>query len=71
MGQHIVLRHDLADGVHDAEIVLRLGLALLGGHLVPLRRFAKILRHALAFGVHQAEVELGGGELRRGLQRRL
>src|SRR5262249_39529038 len=56
-----VLRHALAAGVGEAEIVLRLGVALLGGAAIPARRLGVVLRHAAAFPVHHAEREAGGG----------
>ena len=34
----VVLRHALAIGVHEAEIVLRAGVALVGGEAIPLQR---------------------------------
>ena len=49
----------LASGVHLAEVVLSPGVALLGGHPVPLDRLSIIpLYAALALRVHPAEIEL-------------
>ena len=43
----LILRHALAL-VADAQIVLSLGVILLGGFAIPLHRLRLILRHALA-----------------------
>src|SRR6266508_1226466 len=56
-----VLRHALAARVGEAEIVLRLRVALLGGAAIPARRLGKVLRHAAALTVHHPEREAGGG----------
>src|SRR5262249_54533638 len=56
-----VLRHALAAGVGEAEIVLRLGVALLGGAAIPARRLGVVLRHAAAFADPPPEREARGG----------
>src|SRR5258706_13993770 len=43
----------------DAQVVLRSGVALIGGAEKPFLRLACVLRNALSGGVHQAEVILG------------
>jgi hypothetical protein len=54
----IVLRHAPAVGVHDADIVLSSGLALVGRLPIPTHRSRIILRDTLAVGVHVPEIEL-------------
>ena len=44
--------------IHDAEVELRPGKALLGGHAEPLHRLGIILRNALSVAVLVAEGEL-------------
>src|SRR5262249_61114504 len=56
-----VLRHALAAGVGEAEIVLRLGVALLGGATIPARGLGVVLGHAAAFAVHHPEREARDG----------
>ena len=47
--------------MHDAEVVLRRGVPLLGGLAIPVDDFRMVLRHALAVGMHDAEVVLRRG----------
>ncbi len=49
-------------GVHDAEVDLGVGIALLGRLAVPFHCLAIVLRHALAFVVRETEGELGSGK---------
>src|SRR5262245_23627999 len=70
----IVLRHTVADGVEERELVLRLRVVLFGGEAVPLDGFSMVLRHAFALGVHEPEDQLGAriallGQRPRQLQR--
>ncbi len=51
----------LALSVPNAEVGLRLGIALFGSAAIPLHCLGIVLRHALADGVHDAEVVLRGG----------
>ena len=44
----VILRHALAIGVHDAETVLRIGVALVGGEAKPLQGLGVVLRHPSA-----------------------
>jgi hypothetical protein len=45
--------------VDDRQIVLRAGVALIGGFLVPVHRLFHVLRQAApAFLIHQAEIIL-------------
>ena len=55
MGLDVVLRHALAEDVHDAEDELGGGMALLGGRAKPLRCRGKVLRHAYALTVHDTK----------------
>ena len=43
--------------VHEAEIVLRVGVALVSGEAIPLHGLGVVLRHPLAFEVHEAEID--------------
>ena len=43
-------------GVHDAEIVLRLGVTVLGREAEFRYRRGEILRHAMSVGIHHAEI---------------
>src|SRR5262249_44748586 len=54
-------RPPLAARIGEAEIVLRLRVALFGGALIPARGLGEILRHAAAFPVHHPELEAGDG----------
>ncbi len=54
MRQNVVLRDAEAFGIHKAEVVLGIGVALLGRLLEPLHRLGVVLRDALAFVVHEA-----------------
>src|SRR6266436_9590043 len=58
---HVILRHTLPGGVHDADVVLAVGKTLLGGLAEPRQRLRVILRYAPAVKVHDPEVVLGGG----------
>ena len=60
-GLGVVLGDALALVVHDAEIVLSFGVALLGGLAIPLQGLGVVLGDALALVVHEAEVVLGVG----------
>ena len=57
-----VLRHPLAIGVHDAEIELRDGDALVSCEAKPLQRLGVVLRHAPTLAVHEAEIVLRAGD---------
>src|SRR6185503_17951451 len=59
MGLHIVLGRAARSAVHDAEIDLSVGIALLGGAAIPLDRLAVVTRDALAVRVHETEETLG------------
>ena len=48
-------------GVHEPEVGLRGGVALLGSEADPPHRLGVVLGHTLAVGVHDPEVELRGG----------
>ena len=63
----VVLGHALAVVVHDPEIELRGGGALLGSEAVPPHRLGVVLGHALAVVVHDPEIELRGGVALRGV----
>ena len=56
------MRETLRFAVHQAETVLRVGVALVGRleHTI-FSRFGIILRNALAFGIHQPQIVLGAG----------
>ena len=58
MGQRIILRDALVSEVHDAEIVLRVWVALLSGPAIPYRRLGIILWHALAVVVQGVQIVL-------------
>ena len=45
--------------VHDAEIVLSVGVPLLGGLAIPLHRLGVVLGDTFAVAVHDAEIVLG------------
>src|SRR5207245_2908220 len=62
MRLNVVLRQAMTTVIHDAEVELRAGIALLGSLAIPPRRLSVILRHALASRVHNAEVVLGIGK---------
>ena len=49
------LRHALAVGVHDREIILCVGAAPKHSEAKPFHGFGVILRHALAVVIHQTE----------------
>jgi hypothetical protein len=51
----------LSEWVHEAEIELRTGSALVGGEAIPLYGLGVVLRHALAIVVHEAEIVLRCG----------
>ena len=53
-------------GVHGAEVVLGVGIALLRRESEPLHRLGIVLQHALAAVVHDAEIMLGVGVTLRG-----
>jgi hypothetical protein len=52
----IVLRDASGVIVADGEIVLCVGVALLGRAPIPFQGLGKVLRHAFAMGVHDAEI---------------
>jgi len=56
------LRHSLAVVVHDPEVELRLGEALVGSFAIPLHRLGIVLRHSLAGFVSETDVALGLGD---------
>ena len=56
-----VLRHTVAVGIHETEIVLRGGLSLVCRKAEPLDCFLVVSRHALAVGIHEAELQLRFG----------
>ena len=41
----------------------RVGIALRGGHLIPLRRLIQVLYHTAAFLVHRPQIGLGNGKV--------
>src|SRR5262249_35640545 len=53
-----VLRHALAAVVHEAQLVLRAGVVLLGRAEAPDRGLVVALRNAAAVIVHKAHIEL-------------
>jgi hypothetical protein len=57
----MVLRHGPALGIHDPEVVLSGGVALLGGLAIPTHRGRVVLRHALAVVEHEREIVLSSG----------
>ena len=57
----VVLRRALAFDVHDPEIGLGVGVALVGCEAIPLQRLSVVLRHTLAVGIHEPEIKLGVG----------
>ncbi len=57
----VILRNPLAGEVHDAQTVLRVGIALVGGLAVPDHRLFVILHNPSAFMVHDPQIELGPG----------
>ena len=67
IGEHVNLRHARAVGVQEPEVVLRNGLALLGGLAIPLRHLGSIAfrTHAPAVGEHDLTDGVDGakGEL--------
>ena len=58
MRRYVVLGDALALVVHEAELVLRSGVALFSGQAEPLCSFGMVLGNALADGVHDAELVL-------------
>ena len=58
---HVVALHALAGAVHGAQIVLGLGVILLGGPPEPVRGFRGTLRNAVAVQVQQPQVVLRDG----------
>ena len=56
----MIVRHALADGVQNAQVVLRRGIALLGGLVQPGCRLRVILWSVLARQVHPAQHALRG-----------
>jgi hypothetical protein len=61
VGTNIVLRHASAFGVHDPEIKLGDGMALLSGPLKPDHRLTVVLRYVFAICVLVPEQKLGDG----------
>ena len=59
MCPHLVLGRAQAVGVHETEVVLGGGVALVGSHAVTFRRLGVVLQHTLAVGVHEPEEVLG------------
>ena len=53
------LRHTLPSVVHNAEIVLRARVALVGGEAIPFQRLSVVPRHPMAGSVHDTETVLG------------
>ena len=45
---HVILRHTIPLAVHQAEVVLGIGVTLFGGPAVPPQSLRMVLRHALA-----------------------
>ena len=67
MGFDVVLWNAFAVGVHQPEVVLRLGVALFTGQVVSSDGFDEILWDAVTFGVHQPEGVLRIGIVLRGV----
>ena len=59
--QYIIPRHAVPELVHASEVVLRTGVPLGGGFLIPLPRRGKILRNTFAEAIEQPELVLGTG----------
>ena len=58
-GLLVVLWDALAFFVHEAKVILGLGIALFGGLSVPECSLLVVLGYTLAIFIHDAEVELG------------
>ena len=58
-----ILRHAVAPFVADGQIVLRLGVIVLGGFAIPFHRLRVILRHTVDPIVADTQVVLSGGEI--------
>jgi hypothetical protein len=61
-GLSIVLGNAAAFCVHDPEIVLSFGDALVRREAIPLHCLGIVLRHAMAGRVHDPEIVLGIGD---------
>ena len=57
-GFGIVLRHALAVGVHEPELVLCVGIALLGCLPKPSHRLSIVLWHSLTINIYSSKMEL-------------
>jgi hypothetical protein len=60
-GLGVILLHSLAHGIHIRQVVLRLGMTLVGGLAVPVSRLRHVLLHALPPVEQLGEPELGAG----------
>src|ERR1700728_755096 len=56
--QDVILRNTQTLVVHQAELILRTGVAQFAGETKPVRRLDVILRDAIAVGIHQTEIRL-------------
>jgi hypothetical protein len=63
MRLNVVLRDAFAFCIHEAEIVLGSGVALLSGEAKPLHRLGIVLLDGFAVGIHLAEGVLGIGAI--------
>ncbi len=61
VGSDVILWHAPAGTVHEAEGVLRFGVALVGGKAEPTGGFTVVLQNAAPIGIHQPEVEMRSG----------
>ena len=57
----IVLEHSPPIVVHESEIELSEGIALIGSPAIPLHRLGIVLGHSLPLAVHEPEIELSRG----------
>ena len=62
IGEHVILRHAPAVGVHEPEVILGRGEPLFGGEPEPFHSFGIAFGHAPAVVIHETEVILGRGE---------
>ena len=61
MGLHVILRDAFAVGVHDPEVVLRVGVSLLRRQPKLPHRFGVVLRDPFAVAVLDPKVVLRAG----------
>lgn len=61
VGLDVVLGYALAQGVHDTQAELSLGVSLIGSLAVPPHHLLFVLQDSLSLFVPRAQLELGGG----------